>query len=184
MSYFKLLPVLLAVSSVVAVSNRVDAQTRAVPRGGSAVVGRAVPRPAPAPRSGPVVVAPRIGGFGFAPYRPYYRSSFSFGFYAGYPFGYYPYPYAGYGYYGYSPAYVVPVPTVAYGSLRIQGAPSDAQVFADGYYVGIVDDFNGVTQHLNLPAGPHHIEIRVSGPAPIEFDVRMEPGQTITYHVN
>jgi len=128
------------------------------------------------------VVAPRVGGF--APYRPYYRSTFTFGFYGGYPFRYYPYPYAGYGYYGYPPAYVVAAPAVAYGNLRIQGAPPDAQVFADGYYVGIVDDFDGAYQRLNLPAGPHHIEIRVAGSAPIEFDVRMEPGQTITYRAN
>ncbi|OFV93198.1 MAG: hypothetical protein A3G76_05915 [Acidobacteria bacterium RIFCSPLOWO2_12_FULL_65_11] len=189
MSYGKLLPILIVASSVVSVSDRAEAQTRAVPRGGSVVVGQAVPRPAPGPRSGPGVVAPRIGGF--APYRPYYgyrpyypyRSGLRIGIYAGYPFGYYPYPYASYGFYGYAPpaGYVVPVPTAAYGSLRIQGASPDAQVFADGYYVGTVDDFDGAYQRLNLPAGPHHIEIRVPGSAPIEFDVRTEPGQTITY---
>jgi len=183
MSHLKLLPVLLAASSIVTASNWADAQTRAVPRGGSAVVGQAVPRAAaPAPRSGPVVIAPRFGGF--APYRPYYRSTFSFGFYAGYPFGYYPYPYGPFGYYGYPSAYVVGVPTTPYGSLRIQGAPADAQVFADGYYAGIVDDFDGAYQRLNLTAGPHHIEIRATGSDPVEFDVRMNPGQTITYHVN
>ncbi len=165
MSYFKLLPVLFAASSMIAVSNRADAQTRAVPRGGSATVGRAVARPAaPVARPGPFVGGQRFA----APYRPYYRSAFSFGFYAGYPFGYYPYaPYAyvPYGYYGYPAGYVVPAPTASYGSLRIQGAPGDAQVFADGYYAGIVDDFDGAYQHLNLQPGSHHIEIRVSGSA-------------------
>jgi hypothetical protein len=180
MSYFKLLPVLLAASSTVAVSNRADAQTRAVPRGGSPVVGQAVPRPAPAPRSGPAVGGPRF----VATYRPYYRSNFTFGFYGGYPFRYYPYGYVPYGYYGYPSGYVVPAPTVAYGSLRIQGAPADAQVFADGYYAGVVGDFDGAYQHLNLPPGSHHVEIRIAGSAPIEFDVRTEPGQTITYHAN
>ena len=188
MSHLKLLPVLLAASSVIAVSEA-NAQTRAVPRGGSVVVGQAVPRPAPAPgpRPGPAGVAPRLGGG--APYRPYYgyrpayRSGFSLGIYAGYPLGYYPYGYYPYGFYGYAPraGYVVPAPAPAYGSLRIQGAPPEAQVFADGYYVGTVDDFDGAYQRLNLPAGPHRIEIRVSGAAPIEFDVRTEPGQTITY---
>jgi hypothetical protein len=102
--------------------------------------------------------------------------------FAGYPLGYYPYPYSyPYGYY--APTYVAPAaPPVAYGSLRIQGAPLDAQVFANGYYVGIVDDFDGAYQRLNLEAGPHRIEIRVPGVAPIEFDVRLGPGQTITYH--
>ena len=30
---------------------------------------------------------------------------------------------------------------------------------------GIVDDYDGTFQHLNLPAGVHEIEIRVAGPA-------------------
>ena len=40
-----------------------------------------------------------------------------------------------------------PIPGRAYGGLRITGAPHEAQVLADGYYVGIVDDFDGVFQH-------------------------------------
>jgi hypothetical protein len=192
MTTSKLLPVLLAASSVVTLASPLNAQTRAVPRGGSVVVGQAVPRPAPGPRGGggPVVAGPRGGAY--VPYRPYYRpyysrpyypvrSGFSFSVFAGYPLGYYPYPY---GYYPYAPTatYVVPaVPANPHGSLRIQGAPPDAQVFADGYYVGTVDDFDGAYQRLSLAAGPHRIEIRIPGVAPIEFDVRLEPGQTITY---
>jgi hypothetical protein len=151
-------------------------------------VGRAVPR------SGPPVGVAR-------PYRPYYypyRRGLSLGFYAGYPYSYYPYSYYpyryypygnypyryGYGYYvpyGYPTGYVTAVPGVAYGGVRIQGAPGDAQVFADGYYVGVVDDFDGVFQQLSLPPGPHRIEIREAGNPPLVFDVRIEPGQTITY---
>ena len=70
----------------------------------------------------------------------------------------------------------------AYGGVRIQGAPRDAQIFADGYYVGIVDDFDGPTQHLNLEAGVHAIEIRVGNQPPIKFDINVQAGQTITYH--
>ena len=39
------------------------------------------------------------------------------------------------------------IPGRAYGGLRITGAPHEAQVLADGYYVEIVDDFDGVFQH-------------------------------------
>ena len=57
-------------------------------------------------------------------------------------------------------------------------------MFADGYYVGVVDDFDGPFQHLNLTAGPHRIEIRVADdPQPIAFDVNVPPGQTITLRV-
>jgi hypothetical protein len=54
-------------------------------------------------------------------------------------------------------------------------------VFVDGYYVGIVDDFDGVFQHVNLEAGEHRIEVRAPGyDEAISFDVYVQPGRTIT----
>ena len=44
--------------------------------------------------------------------------------------------------------------------------------------------FRSVFQHLNLEAGSHHIEIEAQGYPPIAFDVRVAPGQTITYRAN
>jgi len=53
----------------------------------------------------------------------------------------------------------------------------DAQVFVDGYYAGIVDDYDGVFQHLNLEPGTHRIEIDVDpGAPPLEFEVNVGPG--------
>ena len=175
--------------------------------GGGGSQGRAVPRSPGGGRPvglGPRMISPRV--VGGVPYRPYYypyRPGLNIGLYAGYgyPYGYrygYPYgydyygypsgyPYSSYGYgssYGYAlpPAgYVTAAAGVAYGSVRIQGAPREAQVFADGYYVGIVDDFDGAFKHMSLQAGPHRIEIRLEGYAPITFDVNVQPGQTITY---
>jgi len=157
-----------------------------------AVVGRAVPRVGPAPR---IVSRGRIAVV------PYYRPFFGLGLYGypfdyygygyyGYPYGYgygYPFGYAGYGSFGlgYPTYYAPPVGYVGagrpYGSVRIQSDNRDAQVFADGYYVGIVDDFDGTFQHLNLEAGPHRIELRTPNAPPISFDVNVQPGQTITY---
>ena len=56
-----------------------------------------------------------------------------------------------------------------FGRTRIEGAPKDAQVWVDGYYVGVVNDFSGATQHMNLEAGPHHVEIRM---APLDASVK------------
>ena len=150
-----------------------------------------------------VVGSPFRGAY----YRPYYRSyyrpyygygpSFSFGFYAGYPFygyGSYGYPYGyysrPYGYYGYPYGYGYPAGYGygygygnADGGVRIQGAPPDAEVFADGYYVGIVDDFDGAFQKLELQPGAHSIEIRGPGMPPTAFDVNIQPGRTVTFHV-
>jgi len=110
-------------------------------------------------------------------YRPYgYRPGWSVNLYFGRPYGYYGYP-ASYGYYALRPG-------LAYGALRIVDAPRDAQVIVDGYYAGVVDDYDGVFQHLNLEAGSHRIEIEVRGDEPIAFDVNVSPGQTITYRAN
>jgi hypothetical protein len=123
----------------------------------------------PAPR----VIHPTV--VHVVPYRPYvYRPSYSIGVYYG-SGGYYPY--------GYTPSYYYqPVPGRAYGGLRITGAPRDARVFADGYFVGLVNDFDGIFQHLNLEAGGHHLEIDWGGYQPIAFDVYVRPGETTTFH--
>lgn len=211
MNYSKPIPVILLAAAVSLAANDALAQGRARGRDGrgrsGGSVGRAVPRAyAPQRRYEPSriyggprrYISPRI--VGYAPYRPYYygyRPGITVGFYSGYgyPYGYpyyryYPYGYSSYGYgygpYGYPlppPGYVSMRPGVPYGGVRIQGAPRDAQVFADGYYVGIVDDFDGVFQHLNLEAGPHQIEVRLPGQAPVAFDVNVQPGQTITFRM-
>lgn len=112
-------------------------------------------------------------------YRPQgYRSDWSVNLYFGRPYRTYP-GYYGRGSYGYFDIY----PGLAYGSLRIVDAPRDAQVFVDGYYAGVVDDYDGVFQRLNLEPGGHQIEIDVyPGVPPMDFDVYIEPGRTVTIH--
>jgi hypothetical protein len=127
--------------------------------------GRAVPR----------IIRPTI--VTVVPYRRYaYRPRLSIGVYYG-AGGSYPYGYTPRGYYD-------PIPGRLYGGLRITGAPHEAHVFADGYYVGIVDDFDGVFQHLNLEAGPHRIEVEVPGYESIAFDVMVQPGRTTTFRAD
>jgi len=110
-------------------------------------------------------------------YRPYgYRPGWSLNLYFGRPYvgGYYTDP--SYGYYSLAPG-------ITYGSVRIVDAPRDARVFVDGYYAGVVDEYDGVFQHLNLEPGAHHIEIEVTPEVhPIAFDVQIQPGQTVTIH--
>ena len=126
-------------------------------------------------------------------YYPYYPGSF--GYFAWDPFwyGYSPYygnPYGyGYGYgggygggygYGYGGAYAGPRYDV-YGGVRLKVKPREAEVYVDGYYAGVVDEFDGVFQKLNLDVGPHRIEIRHPGYEPISFELRTQPDETITY---
>jgi hypothetical protein len=136
-------------------------------------------------------------GFGLG--YPYYYGAYGYGYpyYGAYGSPYYSaYGYNGYGYGadGYYPgAYPAPVAPgyavrsgyagAAYGGVRIQGAPRQAEVFVDGYYAGIVDDYDGTFQRLDLQAGPHAIEVRTPG-RPLTYDVNVTPGQTLTIHAN
>jgi hypothetical protein len=52
--------------------------------------------------------------------------------------------------------------------------PRNAEVYVDGSYAGVVDDFDGHFQHLDLTAGPHHIQLRAAGYQPLEFDVDIQ----------
>jgi hypothetical protein len=189
MSYSRLLPAALTVAVLITGAASADAgQGRAAGRGVATRGAVAVGRPAIGVTGGV-----RVGGV----FRPYYYPGFrpgfgfGFGFYGypygwGYPYGYYGYPYGYYDpYYAAPPAgYVQPGSVAGYGSVRIEDAPRDGQVFADGYYVGIVSDFNGPVRHLDLPAGAHRIEVRVPGVPPSAVDVKVEPGQTITFHAS
>ncbi len=197
------LMIAIAVLAAVGVAAPVQAQrhrgggsagpARGVSRPGGAV-GRAVPRDSVPMR--PPVTGPyrRYGHYPY--YSPYRGVGLGFNHY-GYPFGYLGYGYPGYSYgygygygygadgsggYGYgNPGYITTVPSQGYGRLRIQDAPRDAQVFADGYYVGVVNDFDGAFQYLNLEVGVHQIEIRAPGFETLTLDVNAQPGQTITY---
>lgn len=110
-------------------------------------------------------------------YRPYgYGPGWSFNLYFGHPYVAPFYGNTGYGYYAIEPGF-------AYGSLRIVDAPPHAQVLVDGHYAGEVDDYDGIFQRLNLEPGSHHVEIVIDeNSPPMEFDVQIIPGQTVTIH--
>lgn len=97
---------------------------------------------------GPVFYDPWFGYYG----RPWY------------PRVYAQRPY--YGYYDYS------------ASIRLQATPRDAEVFVDGYLVGIVDDFDGVFQRLDLEPGEHEIELYMPGYRSARERVYLQPGRT------
>jgi len=143
------------------------------PRDGQPVVGQAVPRSSVPPATGgTVVIVP--GSYG----------------------GYYPWGYAGLGFAGYYGGYYGgydsdfgPDPYYPQyqsgrddsGGLKLKVKPSEATVYVDGYYVGVVDDFDGVFQKLTMEPGEHRVEIRAPGYETLQMDVRIEPGKSSTY---
>ena len=48
-------------------------------------------------------------------------------------------------------------------SVHLDVTPKDAQVYVDGYYAGIVDDFDSVFQRLRVEPGQHEITIYNEG---------------------
>ncbi len=108
----------------------------------------------------------------------FYGPGGNFGVYFGLGNGYlYGSPYAGrvYGYAG-PRSYGS---RVYYGDLRLQVRPRNAAVYVDGYYAGVVDDFDGVFQRLTLEVGPHEIELDAPGLQPQVFDVYIDPARTV-----
>jgi len=63
-------------------------------------------------------------------------------------------------------------------SLRLQVSPRDAEVFVDGYYAGIVDDFDGVFQRLRLEPGPHEIVVYFEGYRSHHEKIYLQPGRS------
>jgi len=48
-------------------------------------------------------------------------------------------------------------------AVRILVEPPQAEVYVDGYYAGVVDDFDGAFQRLRLTPGRHEITLRLDG---------------------
>ena len=119
----------------------------------------------------------RWSPIGYAPWGLIYGSIGAYGAYSAYS------AYGTFGAYG-APYYAYPPYGGGYdlGGVRLRIRPRDAQVFVDGYYAGVVDDFDGTFQQLRLEQGGHQIEIRMPGFEDLEMDVHVQPGRTITLH--
>jgi PEGA domain len=133
-------------------------------------------RRAPRHSSRVVVVSPRYYPAYYYP-RYYYPRFYYPGWYGGYydPFffgyyGQYRYPYPPYyGGWGYDNT----------GSARLQVSPRNAQVYIDGYFAGVVDEFDGALQRLNVEAGEHELQIFLEGYQTFTQKVLFVRGRTL-----
>ena len=145
------------------------------PRNGLPVIGVAVPRGS--------VPAPVTGGGGdvsfiSGSYNPWiyaydgFAATPLFGIYDPFDLGF---DYAG------------PIRTVSTlssdddGVLRLDVKPWKAEVYVDGDRAGSVDQFQGLFHKLRLEAGVHRVELRAAGYETVVVNVRILPGETITY---
>ena len=118
----------------------------------------------PGPR--PVVVAP-VGVWGPGWWGPsmYWGSPYWWGAWGPSPWGLWPYL---------DPYYMR---TAAMASVRVQVQPVTTEVFVDGYYAGVVDNFDGTFQRLRLDAGQHVLELFLPGHQPVRQDLLLAPGE-------
>ncbi len=69
------------------------------------------------------------------------------------------------------------------GSIRLRASPSSAKVYVDGTLMGIVDDFDGLSSHLDLAAGQHALELRADGYETYSGTINVLVGKTMTERV-
>ena len=102
-------------------------------------------------------------------YRPGYRADYRYGYFHrhGYAYPRYYYDYDSY-------------PTHA--SIRVLVEPREAEVYVDGYYAGVADDFDGIFQRLYLAPGRHEITLRLDGYRTWSAEVFATPGCTLKLH--
>lgn len=97
--------------------------------------------------------------------------------YSGYGYGY-----GSYGMYGYGGGRsnddeVTPET----GGIRLRVNPDKAKVYIDGVLQGVVDDFNGLNSHLDVPTGTHQLELRADGYVTLKDSITVKGGETQTY---
>ena len=66
--------------------------------------------------------------------------------------------------------------------LRVLATPKEAAVYVDGFYAGVVDDFNGIFQSLPLPPGGHGIALFYEGYRTVRQRLYLSPGSTFKWH--
>ena len=121
-------------------------------------------------------------GHGGGGYYPGYGGGYYSGYYPGYAYGSYWWPYGAYGYGGYwgwGGGSVDHYVHAASGAVRVLVDPPEARVYVDGYYAGIVDDFDGLFQRLSTSPGRHEITIKLEGYKTYRVKVYVAPDSTL-----
>jgi hypothetical protein len=104
------------------------------------------------------------GGVGFRWWGGYYS-----------PYSYYG-PYGGYGYYGRYPYSYRYDSLPDWAAIDTDIAPEEAEIYLDGRYIGIADDFDGYPDYLYLEPGKYRLEFRLEGYETRSLDIQARRG--------
>lgn len=116
-------------------------------------------------RGGAVVASPRVY-FGVGYYDPWWGPGWGWGWGPAWGMGWYP---------PFGPAFI----GSNAGSARLQVTPKQAEVYVDGYLAGVVDDFDGFFQRLDVAPGEHEVTLYLGGYETITEKVLFRPGATL-----
>jgi len=85
-----------------------------------------------------------------------------------------------YGYYGpgYERAYG---PAAVWATIDTDVSPEEAQVYLNGRYIGIADDFDGYPDYLYLRPGSYRIEFRLEGYETVTRQIEAKPGMYLDF---
>jgi hypothetical protein len=159
--------------------------------------GGAYHAPSAAERRHPRAGTGSGGGGGYYPGYPGYGypgwgGGWYYPGYGGYwwPYGYYgwygSFGYGGWGYPGYGGGAVYysggSGSSREGASLRVLVDPAEARVYVDGYYAGVVDDFDGLLQRLHLSPGRHDVTLKLEGYKTHRLRVYVGPDATLKLH--
>lgn len=101
------------------------------------------------------------------------------GFYYGAPYYYpYAYPWYGFGYWYPPPYYYGPYYYDNSGSLQLQVTPRQTEVYVDGHFAGIVDNFDGTFQRLHVEPGEHELQLFLPGHKSVTQRIYVQPRNT------
>ena len=64
--------------------------------------------------------------------------------------------------------------------MRLRVSPRNTEVFVDGYYAGIVDDFDGIFQRLRLEPGAHDLKLYLPGYRTFTQQILLQPDRTFS----
>ncbi len=137
-------------------------------------------RPGGRPGGGPAPVArpPAGAPLRVAPHPPTTRGTVVFigGYFYDPFFGPYPWwPRVAYPYW-YAPLYDMRA------LVRVKATPEQAAVYVDGFYAGIVEDFDGLFERLPLTPGGHDITLFLQGYETTRWRLYLQPGSDLTLH--
>jgi len=95
------------------------------------------------------------------------------GWWGGYPYG--TMVYEGSGGYGYDR------PRGAWGMVKTDIQPEEAEVWLDGHYIGTADDFDGNPDFLYLKPGKYALEFKLASYEPLSLDVEIAKGEQLRF---